>query len=232
MEGDPEPVFAVRRKDVLHRDPATGAVRRALHPLELGGPPRNVVAGFRGGGARIADREAADVAGGAKVGIHQGCREQLDIGDVVEVGADRVLRQVVGPVHRQRQQIPDGGAVFGPVQPLEGAAAGVGIGGGHLVHLPFERFGDLDERRLFRTAGTGRGHHPEPQLRDHLLGEVGVLGRSAGIEAVEGHVPGLHPVVVAGHAVPPQHLVVPGDGLGGGGPVEHPAESRFTLRSG
>ena len=208
VERNPEDVVAVRREGVLGRDTAPGAVGRALDLGPLRGPARDEVAGLRRGGFGVADRETADLARRPQVGIHERRREQLDIGDIVEVGADGVLGEVFGGIHVEIEDVPDRRRVLGPVQSLERAPAGVRAGERRLVELLFERLGDLDEHRLFGAAGTGRRHHPELKLRDHLLGEVRVLPGRPGVEAGERHVAGLHPVVVAGHAVATHDLVV------------------------
>ena len=210
VEGHPEPVLAVRREHVVHHDAAPGPVGRTLDLAELGGPAGHVVARLGGRRVGITDREPADVAGGAQVGVHEGRRQQLDVGDVVEVGADRVLGEVLGSVQREVQQIADGRGVLRPVQALEGPASGVRIRGGALVELGLERLRDLGQRLFGRTPGAGRRHHPEPELGDHLLREDRIRRSVRGVETGERHVAGLHPVVVADHAVGPQHPVVRG----------------------
>ena len=125
VERHAEAVLAIRRKHMLHGDSAAGAVGRPFDMINLRRPAGNMVAGLNGGGLRIPYRESADFARRPQIRIHQRRRQQLHIRDVVEVRADRVLRQILGPVHRKRQQIPDRRRVLRAVQPLERTPAGV-----------------------------------------------------------------------------------------------------------
>ena len=68
--------------------------------------------------------QPANLTGRAQVAHHQGRRERLDVGDVVEAAADRVRRQERIDVDVQIEQIADETGVFGSVETLERPAAG------------------------------------------------------------------------------------------------------------
>ena len=101
------------------RDAAARADRRAFDVRHLRLRARNLV-GDRGRRRRaIANREAADLAGGAQVALHQRRRHRLRVGDVVEAVADGVGRQERVDVDVDVEQIADGARVFGAVGALE-----------------------------------------------------------------------------------------------------------------
>ena len=152
VQGNPENVVPVRGEGVVRGEPAAGAVRRSLDLAALRSPPGDEVAGLGRRGVRIAHREPADLARRAQVGIHQRRREQLHVRDVVEVGADGVLRQVLRGVELERQQVPDRRRVLRPVQSLEGAAPRIRLRRGTLVELGLKRPRDFGEHFLGGTA--------------------------------------------------------------------------------
>ena len=84
----------------------------------------DLVGGRGGAGVAVADGQAADLAGGAQVALHQLRREVLHVGDVVEAGADRVGRQVGADVDVEAEQVAHRGGVLGAVQALERTPAG------------------------------------------------------------------------------------------------------------
>ena len=123
IEGHPEPVVAIGRERVHDRDAAARAIRRALDMLPLRRPSRDRIGRFTRGRRGIADGQTADFGGRGEVGLHQGRRQQLRVGNVVEVRALRVERQVVAGIHVEREQIADGSRVLGAIEPLEARAA-------------------------------------------------------------------------------------------------------------
>ena len=208
VEGNPEHIVAVRGEGVIHGDPAPRAVGCSLDLPPLGGPAGNEVARLGRRRIRIAHRKAADLARRPQVRIHQRRRQQLHIRDVVEVRADGVLRQVFGGIHFHGEQVADGGRVLRPVQPLERTPARVRPRLRRRIQLILQRRRHLHQQLLRRTPRTRRRHHPQPQLRNHLLRQRCARRSVPGVEARQRHVPRLHPVVVAHHAVGAQHPVV------------------------
>ena len=84
---------------------------------------------------------------------------------------------------------------------LERAMAGIRVRRGSLIDLRFERCREgVDDVRV-GTPRSGRRHHAEPELADHLLGGVRVLFRMRRIEARERETARLGFIVVAANAV-------------------------------
>ena len=94
-----ELVGAVGRERVHERRAAARAERRALDVAHLVFGRRHAVGRGRGRRCAIADREAADLTGGAQVALRQRRRKRLRVGDVVEALAHRVGRKKRGHVH-------------------------------------------------------------------------------------------------------------------------------------
>ena len=89
-----------------------------------------------------ADREAADSARGRQVLFEQRRRDAQHAGLVVEPVALVVGGQQVGDVHLQVEQIADGVAVLGAVQPVHRLEPGIGMLPRLRFELPFERGGE------------------------------------------------------------------------------------------
>ncbi len=169
-------VLPVRGEDVDDGDAAAGADGGAGGADHLRAAVLDLVGGGGGAGVLVADGEAADLARGAEIPLHQLRREVLDVGDVVVAGADGVGREPGVDVHVDANQVLDGGGVLGAVEALERTPARTRVGGGVLVHRAFERV----DHRAIDVASSGRGalggrHHPRAELADHLLGELAVL---------------------------------------------------------
>ena len=198
IERHPEPVVTVRRKRVLDRGAATGAERRTVHLLALRHPAGHVEGDLPGRSARVAHGQAADFGGRGEIGLHQRRREQLRVGDVVEVRALGVERQVLAGIDVEREQVADRLGVLRAVQPLEGAAARRRRVG--LVHLRLERGRKVGQHVRLRTAGAGRRHLAGAQLANHLLGGLAVRRRVLDRVPFEREVSGPRPVAVAADA--------------------------------
>ena len=125
---DAERVVAVGRKGVHDRDAAARAPRRALDVVHLRRGERQLVGRLASGwpSRRRAPAPAIAVRG-AQIALDQRRRQRLRVGDVVEAVADRVGRQERVDVDIDVEQIVDGARVLGAVQPLERAAAGIGM---------------------------------------------------------------------------------------------------------
>ncbi len=197
VERHAEAVGAVGRERVLHREAATRAERRALDLLTLRGGARNEERHLARGGRLVAHRQAADLGGSGEIRLHHRRRQQLGVGDVVEVRHLGVERQVVAGVHVEAHQVAHRLRVLGAVEALERAAArrghlrGAGIGGG------FERGGQAIERRVGGTTSAGRRHLPGAHLADHLLGDIERIGRSCDLVALQAEPTGFRAIVVA-----------------------------------
>lgn len=135
--------------------------------------------------AAFADRKPADGAGGIEIRLDEHRRQRLCIGDIVEVGAQLVERQPVGRVDGERQEIVDGATVLGTIEPLESPAAGVWRNGRRLVESVLQRLDQPEEHRVVRTSLAGWRHHPGPELADHPLGDLGLIGRRVHVEVLQ-----------------------------------------------
>ena len=132
-------VVAVGGKDVDDRDAAAGADRRAGGADHLRAAVLDLERGRGGARVAVADGQAADLAGGAQVALHQLRREVLDVGDVVEAGADRVGRQLGVDVDVEAEQVAHRGGVLGAIQALERTPAGTRVAAACLSIADFER---------------------------------------------------------------------------------------------
>ena len=174
--------------------PSTGSQRVLRHVF---GVRVGVVDGASAG---LADREPGDGARRVEIGLEQRRRQRLRIGDVVEVGAHLVERQPVAGVDLEAQQVANRLRVLGPVEALEGPAPRVGGGAGGLVELVLEGLDENTEVGLVGPARSRRRHHARPQLADHRLGDLGVVGRRRRVEAFQRQVAAKRPVVVTAGA--------------------------------
>ncbi len=198
IERHAEAVLAVGRKGVHHREAAAGAVGRALDLFTLRGQPRHRVAGLARGGGAVTHRQPADLGRRGEIRLHRRRRHELRVGDVVEVGALGVERQIGPRVHVEAHEVAHGARILGAVQALEGAAprgrlARRGIG------ARFEGVSQGLEHALGRAASARRRHLPGAHLADHLLGDVERIGRLRHLIAGQTQPAGLGAIVVAGH---------------------------------
>ena len=125
---------------------------------------------------------------GPQVALHDGRRRHLHVGDVVEVRALGVERQIRGDVHTDAQQILDRRRILGAVQALERPGARLRIVGPRLVEARLEIDDDALEHLGLRAPHAGRWHHARAELADHALGDagiVGAMGHGGCVESVE-----------------------------------------------
>ena len=127
-----------------------------------------------GGQLRIAHRERADPFGSGEIPLEQRRGDSQGVGYVVEAVAQLVRRKERGRVHLKRQQIADGIAVFGAVQPVENRPARVGPQGGAAIQLRGQPADQAIERRLIGTRHPRRRHRAGADLSDDFLPQVGV----------------------------------------------------------
>ena len=216
---DGEDVVAVRRKVVRDDHAAARAVGGALDviPSVLGDLDGVGVLDRPGGRAGVADREAADFGCSPEVGFQKRGREPLGVGHVVECAQVGVGGKPAARVDVEGEQVADDALVFGPVESLEPAEAGVGVACGRIVDHHLQRLHERSQRVAAGSALAGRGHHPGPQLADHLLGGGRALVRAGNVEAVEAQVAAQPALVVAAGAVALDNVVesgIRGDRIG------------------
>ena len=127
LQVQPDLVLAVRREVVAHGSAAAGAERQVLvHPHVLHQREvRQAVHGGLGPDRGIAERQTADLLRRQEVAFEQPGRHRQHLGDVVEALQRVVAGQQRLAVDLQRQQIPDGVRVLGPVQAVDRRAARV-----------------------------------------------------------------------------------------------------------
>ena len=201
LEPELEGVVAVRREVVDHADAASGAAGRAGHPVPLRRVARIGVGHRVAGRVGYPDRQPADLVRGAKVGVQVGGGEHLNVGDVVEVRALGVERQIVATVDFKVEQVADGRRVFRPVQALEGPVSGHRVAGSGFVDELFQGLDQHDQGIACRSRHAGRRHHARAQLANHLLGGLRGLRSILHMERRETEIAGQQGVVVADLAV-------------------------------
>ena len=159
----------------------------------------------RGRGRRQAHREAADGARRRQVALELRGRDGQHVGVVVEAGVRRLVAgQQRRHVEIEGEEVANGVAVLGAVQPVDGAGpAGVGVRRRRAVDVGLEPGRHRVVGRAVGTRPARRRHRAGAQLRDHPLPDPGVAARIAGVDGgrLEAEPPGQQPVVVAGDAV-------------------------------
>ena len=200
-EVETEDVLTVSREDVLHRNTAARAWRRAFNARHLRCRLRQLEGGLRRRAFRIPDRQHGDAAGRSQVALHQGWREGLHISDVVETVADRVRRQERGDVDIDTKQVFDFARVLRPIQALERSPAGIRVRRRERIHARFERAHQLRQHRRRRALRAARRHQAGAQLVDHFLGDVTMVRRLPGIPSRERQPASLATFAVAGDAI-------------------------------
>jgi hypothetical protein len=148
------------------------AVRRAVDVLALRSPSRHLIGDLARRRGPIADGETADFGRRVEIALHHSWREELGVGDVVEVRALGIERQVVAGIHVNREQIANRPLVLRPVEPLKRSSSRRELRSSG-VRLRFERVGERGKRG-FVTPHPGGRHLTGPQLADHFLGDVRV----------------------------------------------------------
>jgi hypothetical protein len=113
-----ELVFAVGRKDVAHHRAAAGPERKALDVGVLAELAADPVFGRAGPHVGVADGQRADALRGGEIPLEQERRGLQRRGNVVEPEVGAIARQQVGHVDIERQQVTNGVAVFGAVEPM------------------------------------------------------------------------------------------------------------------
>ena len=182
-KADLEHIVRIDREIVLNRETGPRVERQVVadalvaHALER--IARRAVDLLVGLLRRIADGQPADAARGRQITLDQHGRCRQHGADVVEAVARIVHRQPVAGPDIDGQQVPNGVAVLGAIQPMDGGAAGIGIGRRRLVERRFKKR-DHGQRLAARwsDANGGRRHLTRPQLAERLLPDVGALGHA------------------------------------------------------
>ena len=194
-------VLGVEGKVVIEQD---AAARVGGQPRDLSVPPRparGTVALHDGDGGAGADHEPADAPRRRHVLLDVQRRHRQHVADVVEPVAGVVGRQVPRVVEVEPQEVADGVAVLGPVQPVDGRRAGVGALGRRPVEPGLEPRHELLPFAGVRGGPPGRRHLPREKLVQDLLEDRRLLPRRRVAHAGQGQAGGPRPVVVAREAV-------------------------------
>ena len=180
--GDLHVVLAVGRELVLHDHPAAGAEGHAFDVIILIGVFRHAVGGLDGG-ADVADRQAADFAGGGNVAFEQRRRNAQRARDVIEAARGIVGGQELARVDVDVQQIPNRVGVFGAVHAMQSGRRNMELGG--VVEFVFREHDGRFEELRFRPRHARRRHHPGAKLANHLLPVFRILFDVRRIEAIQ-----------------------------------------------
>ena len=167
---DAEGVLRVDREDVISDDAAARSERRTFDmiPGMLRSERRRIVYDERRGCLPVTDRRTTHRRGGIQIRLEQGRRQRLHVGDVVEVRALRVEREVQARVDLDAEQVADGCFVLGTIETLERARAGIRFGGCFVDRL-LERLDEREQGITARFARLRRRHHLRAQLPYDLL---------------------------------------------------------------
>ena len=137
------------------------------------------------GSGHIADRQAADLAGGRSVAFEQRGRERQRARDVVEAARGIVGRQELAGIDFDVQQIANGVRVFGAVQAVQ--AGGGQICRGVLDPVRFRAKRSAIRTRRLRPRHAGGGHHAGANFVHNSFPVLRVLFNVRHIEIVEGY---------------------------------------------
>ena len=199
---DADVVLAVEGEVVPDGDAPARPERQVLAHAAVLEPHRGQDVGLGGRlDAGVADGEPADPARREDVAVEQGRRHREDVGHVVEAEVRVVGRQQRRGVDLEGQQVPHRVGVLAPVEPVDGGAPRIGVGGGDAVEGRLEGRGDggvggrLGPRPARRRHGTGA------QLPHDLLPRRGMVAHPGRVHRVEGEVRRAEPRVVTGDAV-------------------------------
>ena len=95
----------------------------------------------------------------------------------------------------------DHALVFGTTEPLEPMRSWIGSGPGRLVEVRLQGLHQRQEGVGFGAGGAGGRHHPQAQLGDHLLGQLGAFLDMGEVQTRHAHVAGHLDVVVTVNTV-------------------------------
>ena len=203
---DLEHILGVERKVVRDRHAGARVERHVLVQLLV---PRalvriafRVVNLFDRLQRQIADRQAADPARRRHVPIQQRRRGREHRRDVVEPVAGIVDRQPLARPDVDREQIADGVAVLGAIQPVHRRAPRIRVGHRRAIDRLFQIGRELARDAGIRPRADGRRRHlTRSQFPRNFFPDVRVFRNARQFEGLQGKPARLEPVVVAGDAV-------------------------------
>ena len=201
-------VVAVGGKHVHHGCPAAGTERRAGNMGHLRAAVRNLERRRRRAGVAVADRQPADLAGGAQIALHQLRREVLDVGDVVEAGAHRIGRQIRVDIDVQPEQIAHRRGVFDAIESLERTPARSRVERRRSIHRGFQGIDHSRDGRRVGPRRAGRRHHARAQFADHLFSDFAVRVETRRVELGERQAPSSSAFAVTGRAIARDEIVL------------------------
>ena len=160
----------------------------------------------RGARERCAYPKTADFRGGQHVALKQRWRYRENVRVVVEAISGVVDGKQGRTVNIEVEQVADNVLVFGLIQTVHrGNAARVGTGRGRAIERRLQSGHPLGQRCRRRPGSANGRHRSASHLQDNLLPDLGMLADVGDAFGVEHQVRGLEPLVVAGHAVLPDH---------------------------
>ena len=192
-----EAILAVGGEHVDHGHAAARAERRALHVIHLRRHFRHRVGVGGGARGRVADGQPAQITRRPQIRAQQRRGQRLHVGDVVEIVALGVWREIRRRIDVELQQIGNRQAILRPIQSLKRTTTGIRMRDGAGVELTLERGHERIERVRARTRRTYRRHHAGTQFRDDLLRHVGFRVRGAHIEVRQRQIAAAHRRIVA-----------------------------------
>ena len=202
-----ELVVAVRREDVVGHDAAARSVRGAVDviPGVLRDERRDGIGRLGDACLPVANGEPADRGRGVEIRLEQRRRQRLHVGDVVEVGALRVEREVVARIDVDAEEILYRILILVAIEALERTRARVERGA--VVDHVLERLDQRQQRVAAWTRHARRRHHLRAELANHHLADVPVLDDLVDVEVVERQVARHVVRVVTGGAILRDDLV-------------------------
>ena len=118
---------------------------------------------------RISNGLAGDLVCRGHVSLQQHRRDREHVRDVVKPVPGIVRRKQGWAVNFHRQQIAYDVGIFGPVQPMDGGSARIGLGDGRFVEFRFQICGERVVARWVGSRHVPAGHGSGPEFADHLF---------------------------------------------------------------
>ena len=151
----------------------------------------------------VADRQPADAARRRHVALEQRRRCRQDGRDVVEAVSGIVHGQPFARPHVDRQQISNGIAVLGAVQPVHRRASRIGSAGRRAIEIELEEIREgLSFFGLWAISHVGRRHFAGADLPKYFLPHFSAGGHVRHVGVLQRETAGLELVVVAAQARP------------------------------
>ena len=202
-----EHVLAIDREVVLNRDAGARIERQIVaEPFVTDALDRiafGVVDVFEGFEREVANRKPANPARRRHVALEQCRRGRKNGRDVIEPVTGVVDGQPFAGPNVDREQISDGIAVLGAVQPVNRRASRIGVGGRCAVEAELEKIRECLSFCGLRTIShVRRRHFARPDLPKHFLPHFGASGDIRHVDVLEREAARLELVVMAAHTRP------------------------------